>query len=41
VLIHARIPGVYLLPSAATAAVVFVIGYWAFKRVEFKFADVV
>ncbi len=41
VLIHAKLPGIYLLPSAATAAVIFVIGYWAFKRVEFKFADVV
>ena len=41
VLIHARMPGIYLLPSAAVAVIVFVIGYWSFKRVEFKFADVV
>ncbi len=41
VLIHARMPGIYLLPSAVVAVIVFVIGYWSFKRVEFKFADVV
>jgi len=41
VLIHARMPGIYLLPAAVVAVIVFWIGYWSFKRVEFKFADVV
>ena len=41
VLIRAKMPGIYLLPAAVIAVIVFLIGYWAFKRVEFKFADVV
>jgi len=41
VLIHARMPGLYLLPAAVVAVIIFLIGYRSFKRVEFKFADVV
>lgn len=41
VVIRARIPGIYLLPATVISLIIFIIGYWAFKRVEFKFADVV
>jgi lipopolysaccharide transport system permease protein len=41
VLIYGRIPGVYLIPSAVVAVVVFILGYWFFKRVEFQIADIV
>ena len=41
VLINARMPGPYLIPSAVVSAVVFLLGYWFFKRVEFRFADIV
>jgi lipopolysaccharide transport system permease protein len=41
VLLNGRLPGAYLVPSAAISLVVFVIGYWFFKRVEFLFADII
>ncbi|MEW5815633.1 MAG: ABC transporter permease [Spirochaetota bacterium] len=41
VLIHGTLPGPYLLFSAAIAVLVFVAGYWFFKRVEFQFADII
>lgn len=41
VLLNGRVPGPYLLVSAVTAFVVFVVGYWLFKRLEFQFADIV
>ena len=41
VLIYNTLPGSYLLPSALISAVIFVIGYWFFKRVEFQFADII
>lgn len=41
VLLHNTLPGPELWTSAAVAAVVLLIGYWFFKRVEFQFADLV
>jgi lipopolysaccharide transport system permease protein len=41
VLLYHRLPGAYLLPSAIVAVVIFICGYWFFKRVEFQFADIV
>lgn len=41
VLLRGEFPGVELIPSAVIAALVFAGGYWAFKRVEYQFADVV
>lgn len=41
VLIYNRLPGSYLLFSALTALVIFVVGYRFFKRVEFQFADII
>lgn len=41
ILLDQRLPDSYLLTSALTALVVFLIGYWIFKRFEFQFADVV
>ncbi len=41
VIINGRMPGTYLIPSAATSVVIFALGYWFFKRVEFRFADIV
>jgi lipopolysaccharide transport system permease protein len=41
VLIYGRLPGTYLVPSAIVAVVVFILGYWFFRRVEFQFADIV
>ena len=41
VLLHARLPGSYLLISAGVSLVILLIGYWFFKKVEFQFADIV
>jgi lipopolysaccharide transport system permease protein len=41
VLLHQQLPDVYLGISAGTAILIFIIGYWLFKRVEFQFADVI
>lgn len=41
VLLNGRLPGTYLIPSTAVALVVFLGGYWFFKRVEYLFADIV
>lgn len=41
ILINGQIPGAYLIPSALISFVLFIIGYWFFKRVEFQFADIV
>jgi lipopolysaccharide transport system permease protein len=41
VLIYNRPPGDYLLPAAVMSFVLFVIGYWFFKRVESRFADII
>jgi lipopolysaccharide transport system permease protein len=41
VLLNGRMPGTYLLLSAGESVLVFVIGYWFFKRVEYQIADIV
>lgn len=41
ILINGQMPGPYLIPSAVVSIVLFVGGYWFFKRVEFQFADIV
>lgn len=41
VLIRASVPGYYLLPSALVVLLVFIAGYWFFKKVEYQFADIV
>lgn len=41
VLLNGQLPGPSLALSAVVAAVVFILGYWFFKRMEFKFADMV
>lgn len=41
VLLNQRLPGNYLILSAVSAIIIFLLGYWFFKRVEFQFADVV
>lgn len=41
VLLNGNPPGSYFLPSAVVSLVLFLAGYWFFKRVEFKFADIV
>ena len=41
ILINGKAPGMYLIPSAVVSVILFVGGYWFFKRVEFQFADIV
>lgn len=41
VLIYGKMPGDYLIPAAVISVLIFVLGYWFFKRVEFQFADIV
>ena len=41
VLIYNRLPGDYLIPAAIVSLIIFVSGYWFFKRVEFQFADII
>lgn len=41
VLLNQQAPGPYFLLAAVVAVVVFVAGYWFFRRVEPRFADVV
>jgi len=41
VLLHSSLPGTYLILSGAVALIVFVFGFWLFKRLEFQFADIV
>jgi lipopolysaccharide transport system permease protein len=41
VLIHGQMPGSYLVQSLIVSLVVFLLGYWFFKRVEYQFADIV
>lgn len=41
VLLNGQIPGTYLVMSAIISVLIFVIGYWFFKRVEFQIADIV
>lgn len=41
VLLYQTMPGNYLLYSGVISLVVFLIGYWFFKRVEYLFADII
>lgn len=41
ILLYQRAPGPYLLPSTIVTVVIFLLGTWFFKRVEFRFADIV
>lgn len=41
VLLNNRVPGDYLVYSLVISLLIFVVGYWFFKRVEFLFADIV
>lgn len=41
ILIYQRLPGPYLIQSAVITMIIFVIGAWFFKRVEFRFADII
>ena len=41
VILYSKLPGNYLLLSAVVSFVIFIVGYWLFKRVEFQFADIV
>jgi lipopolysaccharide transport system permease protein len=41
ILLFGRLPGVYLIPAIVIAAIVLVIGYWFFRHVEFRIADIV
>lgn len=41
VLVNGQLPGTYLITSALVSVVIFLLGAWFFKRVEFQFADIV
>jgi lipopolysaccharide transport system permease protein len=41
ILLNSRAPGPYLVPSAVISAIIFVVGFWFFKKVEFQIADIV
>jgi lipopolysaccharide transport system permease protein len=41
ILIRGHLPGSYLVPATIISCAIFLTGYWFFKRVEFKFADIV
>lgn len=41
IMIHGRLPDTTLLISAVTAVIILVFGYWVFKRVEQRFADII
>ena len=41
ILIYGSLPGAYLIPSAIVSVIIFLGGYWFFKRVEFLFADII
>jgi lipopolysaccharide transport system permease protein len=41
VLINSRLPGSYLIISLLISLLIFTLGYWFFKQVEFQFADIV
>lgn len=41
VLLYETLPGPNFIISLSSAVVILIIGYWFFKRVEFKFADVI
>jgi lipopolysaccharide transport system permease protein len=41
IILNQELPGLYLLVSGCAAIIMFAIGYWFFKRVEYQFADVI
>ena len=41
VILYQQLPGPYIFLSSGVALLLFLIGYWFFKRVEFQFADVI
>jgi len=41
ILLRQSLPGNYLIMAGAVSLIVFLVGYWFFKRVEFMFADIV
>ena len=41
ILLRNSLPGYYLLTAGIFSFVVFILGYWFFKRVEYLFADIV
>ncbi|MEW5976934.1 MAG: ABC transporter permease [Acidobacteriota bacterium] len=41
VLLEQRLPGPYLVEAGLVSVIVFLGGYWLFKRLEFRFADIV
>jgi lipopolysaccharide transport system permease protein len=41
VLLSGTPPGMYLIPSALISLLIFIGGYWLFKRLEWQFADIV
>lgn len=41
VLIYGQLPGPYLIEAALVSSVLFIFGYWFFKKVEFRFADII
>jgi len=41
ILLNGKLPGTYLIPSVLVTLVIFAFGYWFFKKVEFKFADII
>jgi lipopolysaccharide transport system permease protein len=41
VLLYQRLPGSYLSIAGFISLVMFIVGFWFFKRVEFQFADIV
>lgn len=41
VLLYNNFPGPYLLPAVVVSFIIFLGGYWLFKRVEFQFADII
>ncbi len=40
-LLHGQVPGIHPAVAAAVSVPVFIAGYWIFKRVEFRFADII
>jgi lipopolysaccharide transport system permease protein len=41
ILIYGNLPGPYLITSAVVSVIIFMCGYWFFKRAEYLFADIV
>jgi lipopolysaccharide transport system permease protein len=41
ILLQQSLPGYYLITAGVISLLVFLLGYWFFKRVEFLFADIV